>query len=72
MINPNLYDTVMALLNAHKSKILNYGQLAMSEYHFKTYRAMVLDELGKNGLEKELNELLNEGNHPVRERNGQE
>lgn len=72
MVVNNLYQTCVALLNARKSKILTYAQIAMTEHQFKAFRTLVLDEFGKNGLESELNQLLNEGNHSDKSRNGQE
>lgn len=72
MISAHLFAAVVALLNARKSKILTYAQLGLSEHQFTAFRSLVLDELGKNGLESELAELLDEGNHPVKNRHGQE
>ncbi|CAN1511234.1 BTB_POZ_BACH1 domain containing protein [Methylophilaceae bacterium] len=72
MISAHSLNAVLALLNARKSKILTIAQVAMSEHQFKAYRSLVLDELGKEGLESELAILLNEGNHPVKHRHGQE
>ena len=72
MVAAQLCQTIIALLNRRKSKILTYAQVAMTEHQFKAYRSLVLDELGKEGLESELAKLLDEGNHPVNTRNGQE
>lgn len=72
MISAHLFAAVVALLNARKNKILTYAQLGLSEHQFTAFRSLVLDELGKNGLESELAELLDEGNHPVKNRHGQE
>jgi hypothetical protein len=72
MISAHLLQAILALLNARKSKILTYAQVGMTEHQFKAYRSLVLDELGKEGLESELTKLLDEGNHPVNIRNGQE
>jgi hypothetical protein len=72
MISAHLLNTVLALLNARKNKILTIAQSSLSEHQFKAYRSLVLDELGKEGLESELTKLLDEGKHPVRNRQGQE
>ena len=72
MVTSSLYLSIIALLNTRKSKILTYAQVAMTEHQFKAYRSLVLDEFGKNGLEPELVELLDEGNHSIKNRNGQE
>ncbi len=72
MISAHLLQAILALLNARKSRILTYAQVGMTEHQFKAYRSLVLDELGKEGLESELTKLLDEGNHPVKNRQGQE
>lgn len=66
------YDQAIVLLNARKARLLNYAQLVSPEDKFKLVRTMILDELGQNGFEKELKTLLDEGNHPTNQRNGQE
>ena len=72
MVGAQLFQAIVGLLDARKCKILTYAQVGMTESQFKAYRGLVLDELGKNGLESELIKLLDEGNHSVRNRNGQE
>lgn len=72
MVAAQLLQSIIDLLDARKNKILTYAQVGMTENQFKAYRGLVLDELGKNGLESELNKLLNEGNHSSKTRNGQE
>ena len=72
MVTMHLLQSIIALLDARKSKILTYAQIGMTESQFKAYRSLVLDELGKNGLESELVKLLDEGNHSIQNRNGQE
>jgi len=72
MVSAQLLQMIITLLNARKSKILTYAQVGMTEHQFKAYRSLVLDELGKEGLESELVKLLDEGNHLVENRNGQE
>ena len=72
MVTMHLLQSIIALLDARKTKILTYAQIGMTESQFKAYRSLVLDELGKNGLESELVKLLDEGNHSIQNRNGQE
>lgn len=72
MISAHLLQSILTLLNVRKSKILTYAQVGMTEHQFKAYRSLVLDELGKEGLESELTKLLDEGNHPVKNRQEQE
>ncbi len=72
MISAHLFEAVIVLLNARKSKILTIAQVGLSEHQFTAFRSLMLDELGKNGLESDLIKLLDEGNHPVKHRHGQE
>lgn len=72
MVSAHVLQMILALINARKSKILTYAQVGMTESQFKAYRSLVLDELGKEGLESELAKLLDEGNHSVKNRQGQE
>jgi len=72
MISAHLFEAVITLLNTRKSKILTIAQVGLSEHQFTAFRSLVLDELGKNGLESELAKLLDEGNHSVKHRHGQE
>lgn len=66
------FQQAINLLNAHKTKVLSYAQLAVTEDKFPLLRTLILDELGKNGFESELANILDEGNHSVNHRNGQE
>lgn len=72
MISAHLFEAVIALLNARKCKILTIAQVGLSEHQFTAFRSLMLDELGKNGLESDLLKLLDEGNHSVKNRHGQE
>jgi len=72
MISAHLLQAILALLNARKCKVLTVAQAALPEHQFKAFKSLFLDEFGKNGLESQLVKLLNEGNHPVEHRQGQE
>jgi hypothetical protein len=72
MISASLISSVITLLNARKCKILTYAQVAMTEHQYKAFKGLILDELGKNGFETELERLLDAGKHSVHTRNGQE
>ncbi|MGB4812324.1 MAG: hypothetical protein WBP13_07600 [Methylophilaceae bacterium] len=72
MISSPLINSVITLLNVRKSKILTYAQVAMTEHQFKAFKGLMLDELGKNGFETELAQLLDAGKHSVDTRNRQE
>ena len=71
MISAPLINKVISLLNARKSRLLTYAQLAMTEHQFRAYKTLLLDELGERGLEKELKEMINEKQYGE-SRNGQE
>ena len=46
------------LLSHTKRRILDFGQLALTESQFEVFRKLVLDEFGKRGLESELDKLF--------------
>lgn len=71
MISAPLINKVISLLNARKSRLLTYAQLAMTEHQFRAYKTLLLDELGERGLEKELKEMINEKQYGE-SRNGRE
>ncbi len=50
----------ITLLNKHKNRILLVAEASLPESQFSAYRKLVLDELGKNGLENELKELFDQ------------
>jgi hypothetical protein len=51
---------VIALLNKHKNKVLLVAESSLPEAQFRAYRKLVLDEFGRNGMEKELEELFDQ------------
>jgi len=66
-------DKVLKLLDHRKNKLLLLAQSALPESQFSAYRKLLLDELGKNGLESELKSLFNENATVTRKaRYGQE
>jgi hypothetical protein len=52
--------SIVALLNQRKSKVLRYAEAALSESQFRAFRGLVLDEFGRDGLEKDLERLMAE------------
>lgn len=68
----HFHQELIKLLNDRKKRILVIAQVAMSEHQFKAYRSLILDELGKEGLESDLMQYLNAGKHLDHKRNGQE
>ena len=53
-------DKTTKLLNKYKTRILLVAEASLPESQFRAYRKLVLDELGVNGLEKELKELFDQ------------
>jgi len=51
---------IMGLLNKHMTQVLLVAESSLPESQFRAYRKLVLNEFGKNGLEKELSELLDQ------------
>lgn len=55
-------DTCLQLiqdkLNERKNRLLLTAQVGLPEHQFDAYRKILLDELGRNGLEKDLEEVL--------------
>ena len=72
MVTTHTLNNVYDQINKRLCKVLTYAQMAMTEHQFKAFRASTLDEFGNNGLRKDLESLLDEGNHPISDRNGRE
>jgi len=53
-----LLQAVLDRLNERKSRLLLVAQAALSESQYQAFRKLTLDELGRSGLEKELEELF--------------
>lgn len=53
-----LVDLVEALLNRRKNKLLLAAEAALPPEQFKSYRKQVLNELGRNGFRKDLEDEL--------------
>lgn len=51
---------IVALLNQRKNRVLRIAEAALPETQFRAFRGLVLDELGREGLEKDLERLLAE------------
>ncbi len=59
MTDTALLTLLVAKLNARKKRLLLVAQAAISQPHqFDAYRTLLLDELGRDGFEKELAEAL--------------
>lgn len=48
---------VLKLVNSHVNHILRVAEVALLPRQFEAYRTLVLNEFGRNGLERELERL---------------
>ncbi len=51
-------SSVIARLDARKNRLLLTAQVGLPAHQFDAYRKILLDELGKNGFEQDLAEVL--------------
>lgn len=51
---------ICALLNQRKNRVLRYAEAALPETQFRAFRGLLLDEFGREGLEKDLERLAAE------------
>jgi hypothetical protein len=55
----SLLARIRELLNRRKGRLIKFGELALPEgQQFQAYRKLVLDELGTEGLERDLLNFL--------------
>jgi len=67
----SLLQPILACLNARKNRILLVAESSLPEPQFKAFRTLFLDEFGRNGLESELQAILDDHGSEL-DRNGQE
>ena len=67
----SLLHAIFACLNARKNRILLVAESSLPEPQFKAFRTLFLDEFGRNGLESELQAILDNQGSEL-DRNGQE
>ena len=60
MVAAALLPVMLGKLNERKNRLLQYAQVGMSQSQFEVFRKLLLDELGKNGYEKELEDALSQ------------
>ncbi|HUW36285.1 MAG TPA: hypothetical protein VMV91_03045 [Rhodocyclaceae bacterium] len=59
MVAATALPSLIAMLNAHKKRLLQAAQVGFAQQHqFDAFRSILLDELGRDGFEKELEEAL--------------
>ena len=51
---------IFALLNQRKNRILRIAEAALPEGQFRAFRGLLLDEFGRDGLERDLERLMAE------------
>ncbi|MEQ8442528.1 MAG: hypothetical protein RIM33_17170 [Alphaproteobacteria bacterium] len=49
---------ILALLNHRVTRILTIAEAALPQDRFKAFRKLVLDEMGRNGMETDLYQLF--------------
>lgn len=55
-----LHEMILQLLNARKNRVLLVAQSSLPDSQYKAFRQIFLNEFGKGGLEKELEQVLAE------------
>ncbi len=58
MVVAALLPLILDKLNERKNRLLLTAQVGLPENQFEAYRKILLDELGRNGFEKDLEEVL--------------
>jgi hypothetical protein len=58
MVTAGLLPLILGKLDERKNRLLLTAQVGLSENQFDAYRKILLDELGRNGFEKDLEEVL--------------
>ena len=54
------HRVVMSLVNRHVNRTLTIAQAALPEGQYPAFRKLMLDEFGREGLEKEVADLFRE------------
>ena len=58
MVTANLLFLILDRLNERKNRLLQTAQVGLSASQYDAYRTILLDELGRKGFEKDLEEVL--------------
>lgn len=54
----SLLPKILEKLDEHKNHLLQVAAVGMAESQFKAYRTIVLDALGRNGFQQDLEKIL--------------
>ncbi|HJW54154.1 MAG TPA: hypothetical protein VJ577_02680 [Burkholderiaceae bacterium] len=65
------FNAIRQALNSRKSKLLDMAQAAFPQSQYIAFRKLLLNELGKQGFEQDLERILAEGSRQHKERAGQ-
>lgn len=58
MVAPAILELILDRLNERKNRLLLAAQVGLPANQFDAYRTILLNELGRNGFEKDLEEVL--------------
>ena len=58
MVTAGLLPLILGKLDERKNRLLLTAQVGLPENQFEAYRKILLDELGRNGFERDLEEVL--------------
>ena len=67
---------ILVLLNQRKNRVLRIAEAALPETQFRAFRGLLLDEFGRDGLERDLERLVAEAEQrnvqgrPIRAKEG--
>lgn len=53
---------ILALINPRKKRLLSIAEAALPETQFRAFRGLLLDEFGRQGLERDLEHLMADAN----------
>jgi hypothetical protein len=59
-------DAIRQALNGRKSRLLDMAQAAFPPSQFAAFRKLLLNELGRQGLEQDLERIIAEGSKKER------
>lgn len=58
MVALALLPVILERLNERKNRLLQTARVGLPDQQFEAYRTILLDELGRNGFERDLEEVL--------------
>jgi hypothetical protein len=64
-------EAILKALNARKSKLLDVAAAALPEGQFAAFRKVVLNELGRQGFEQDVERIIAENDKQERSGQGQ-